>query len=61
MQGKVFVGSLVKVYLGNNLLINKGEVLMMPVFNNDLWVIKDLETGQTFQPSSLRARLELIL
>ena len=61
MLDNIHVGDLVTVYLGDNVLVAKGEVLMMPVFNNDLWVIKDLITGQTVQPSVLRARLVKIL
>lgn len=58
---KIFVGCLVKVTIGNNVLVEKGEVLMMPVFNNDLWVIKDLKDGQTYQPSTLRAKVEPLI
>ena len=61
MQDNIHVGDLVMVYLGDNVLVAKGEVLMMPVFNNDLWIIKDLTTGQPVQPSVLRARLVKIL
>jgi len=57
----VFVGCLVKVSIGDNILVHKGEVLIMPVFHNDLWVIKDLSDGVIYQPSCTRAKVEALI
>jgi len=57
----VFIGCIVKVSIGNNVLIEKGEVLQIPVFENDLWVIKDLRNGVIYQPSCLRAKVESLI
>jgi hypothetical protein len=61
MKDDIHVGDLVMVYLGDNVLVAKGEVLIMPAFNKGLWIVKDLITGETVQPSVLRARLVKIL
>jgi hypothetical protein len=57
----IYVGSLVSVTFGKFVLVAKGEVLQLPVWNNDLWVVKDLETGEILQPSASRATITKLI
>lgn len=54
-------GDLVTVKLGNNVLAKKAEVVMVPVWEDDLWVLKDLSDGTLLQVSAIRATIVKLL
>jgi len=56
-SNSIGVGDLVTVKLGNNIVANKAEVLRIPIWENDLWVLKDLSSGQNLQVSAQRATI----
>lgn len=51
------VGDLVKVKLGQNVVTDKAEVLQLPVWANDMWVLKNLVNGKPLQVSACRATI----
>lgn len=55
------VGDIVSARFDDYVIVKRGEVLHIPVWHNDLWIIRDLAQGENFQLSNTRTELLKIL
>lgn len=60
-MSEIELGDLVTVKLGNNVVTKLAEVLQIPIWDNDMWVLKDLSNGTNLQVSAQRATIIKIL